>query len=479
MPPLNCGFELSGLGEEELAKATGESQTRVREWLNGEVPFPVGIKRAVETMRALGALGESTFYAKQSQSSLLKGGGNYKVPTRETIQSGIKAGFGSTGRGAARSMATAQRCLFEGAGFENEEFLKTQLITYIGNKRSLLPFIETGIRAAKTRLGKDRIDFLDLFSGSGVVARMARQHSRVLHCNDLELYSHVVNSCYQSNTEDVDQAALTNELRRVRREIEETIAPGFIAELYAPKDDYNIQAGERVFYTRRNATFLDTFCRVIATTPDELRPFVLAPLLSQASMYANTSGVFKGFYKNKDGVGQFGGTGKDALTRIKRNIEVQAPVFSNFSCEARLHNRDANELVSELEPIDVAYFDPPYNQHPYGSNYFMLNLLCDYRRPQEISSVSGIPTHWKRSPYNKRQHAEAALFDAVENVKAKFVLISYNSEGFVAHERFLSELVSLGEVSVMDTKYNTFRGCRNLSGRDIHVTEFLYLIDKR
>ena len=382
--------------------------------------------------------------------------------------------------GVKTLMATAaQKCLFDDLGIENEEFLKTQLITYIGNKRSLLPFIETGILEAKMKLGKERVDFLDLFSGSGVVARMARQHSRVLHCNDLELYSHVFNACYQANAEDVDQSVLAAELERVRREVQETFTSGFIAELYAPKNDDDIQRGERVFYTRRNAMFLDTFCSVLTTTPKELRPFVLAPVLSQASMYANTSGVFKGFYKNKDGVGQFGGTGRDALTRIKRNIEVQLPVFSNFSCDARLHNSDANALVHELDPVDVAYFDPPYNQHPYGSNYFMLNLLCDYKRPQEISSVSGIPIDWKRSPYNKRQHAEAALFDAVENVKAKFVLISYNSEGFVAHERFLSELVSLGEVSVMDTKYNTFRGCRNLSGRDIHVTEFLYLIDKR
>lgn len=376
-------------------------------------------------------------------------------------------------------MAAAQQSLFEGITVENEEFLKSQLITYIGNKRTLLPFIETGISEAKTKLGKERIDFLDLFSGSGVVSRMARKYSRVLHCNDLELYSHTFNSCYQVNAEAVDQTALEEELVRVRLQVQETFAPGFIAELYAPQDDDNIQRGERVFYTRRNATFLDTFCRVLATTPIELRPFVLAPVLAQASMYANTSGVFKGFYKNKNGVGQFGGTAQNALTRIKRDIEIQAPVFSNFSCEAHLHNADANALVRDLDSVDVAYFDPPYNQHPYGSNYFMLNLLCDYQRPHEISNVSGIPTDWNRSLYNKRQHAEATLFDAVENVKAKFVLISYNSEGFVAHDRFLSELVGLGEVSVMDTKYNTFRGCRNLSGRDIHVTENLYLIDKR
>ncbi len=376
-------------------------------------------------------------------------------------------------------MTVAQRCLFEEAVQENPDFLRSQLITYIGNKRSLLLFLDAGIRFAKAQLSKPRIDFLDLFSGSGVVARMARQHSQVLHCNDLELYSHIVNSCYQTNSKDVDHIALKIELMRIKQEIETNFSPGFIAELYAPQNDDCIQPGERVFYTRRNAIFLDTFCRVLSTVPQELKRFALAPILSQASMYTNTSGVFKGFYKNKAGVGEFGGTGKNALIRIKRDIEVASPVFSNFSCEVSLHNKDANALVKELEAVDVAYFDPPYNQHPYGSNYFMLNLLCNYQRPTEISGVSGIPSDWKRSLYNKAQQAKAALFDAVQNVKASFVLISYNSEGFVRHEDFLSELTRIGEVKVMDTKYNTFRGCRNLFGRELHVTEFLYLVDKR
>jgi len=362
---------------------------------------------------------------------------------------------------------------------EDEAFLRSQLITYIGNKRGLLPFIETGIVHAKQQLGKARIDFLDLFSGSGVVARLARQHADVLHCNDLERYSEVANCCHQANLADIDQPALTAELARVERAVADNLAPGFIAELYAPRDDQAIKRGERAFYTRRNAVFLDTFCQVLADTPLELQPFVLSPVLAQASMHANTSGVFKGFYKNNKGIGQFGGTGRNALARILRDIQVQAPVLSRFACQTQVHRRDANALVRELGPVDVAYFDPPYNQHPYGSNYFMLNLLCDYQRPQAISEVSGIPVDWNRSDYNKARLAEAALFDAVEQVDARFVLISYNSEGFISHERFVSELESVGRVSVMDTRYNTFRGSRNLAGRDIHVTEFLYLVDKR
>lgn len=205
----------------------------------------------------------------------------------------------------------------------------------------------------------------------------------------------------------------------------------------------------------------------------------MAPLIAKASVHANTSGVFKGFYKSKDGVGQFGGHGQHALSRITRNIEVCSPIFSNFSCAFSVYQEDANSFVKNVDTsFDIAYLDPPYNQHPYGSNYFMLNLLADYRRPTEISEVSGIPTDWNRSKYNKRPSAEDALFEVVSKCNAKFVLISYNSEGFITQECFLRRLAEIGKVTTLETTYNTFRGSRNLSNRSIHVTEFLYLVEK-
>ena len=36
------------------------------------------------------------------------------------------------------------------------------------------------------------------------------------------------------------------------------------------------------------------------------------------------------------------------------------------------------------------------------------------QRPSQVSRVSGIPTDWNRSDYNKARLAESALFDAVE-----------------------------------------------------------------
>ena len=57
-------------------------------------------------------------------------------------------------------------------------------------------------------------------------------------------------------------------------------------------------------------------------------------------------------------------------------------MLSEHSCPVTVYRQDANALAGTLPPLDLAYLDPPYNQHPYGSNYFMLNLLTDYRVPE-------------------------------------------------------------------------------------------------
>ena len=56
---------------------------------------------------------------------------------------------------------------------QDQAFLRDQLITYIGNKRSLLWFIEDGLKFAKDGLDKNKISFVYLFSGSGIVSRLA------------------------------------------------------------------------------------------------------------------------------------------------------------------------------------------------------------------------------------------------------------------------------------------------------------------
>jgi adenine-specific DNA-methyltransferase len=360
---------------------------------------------------------------------------------------------------------------------EDPEYLSSQLITYIGNKRALLGFIGGAVREVKRRLGRDKLDIADMFSGSGVVSRFFKQSARSLYVNDFEGYAETLSRCYLMDEPDVPR------LRQVYLELVKNAGgaarEGFIAEMYAPRDEGEILEGERCFFTPRNARYIDTMRQLIEELPKRLRHYFLAPLLTEASVKNNTSGVFKGFYKNtKTGLGQFGGDGRDALSRITRDIKLPFPVFSRFRCPTHIYREDANTLANRLPRVDMAYLDPPYNQHPYGSNYFMLNLINDYKKPAEVSSVSGIPTDWKRSAYNKPHTAFGALARLCEDIDARFLLVSFNSEGFISKDDMLSMLGNIGTTEIIERTYNTFRGSRNLRGRDIHVKEYLFLVEK-
>ncbi len=363
---------------------------------------------------------------------------------------------------------------------ESPDYLSRQLVTYIGNKRALLALIESAVQTVRERTGRERLRILDAFSGSGVVSRMFKQYSSELIANDIEDYAREINRCYLANRGAAPLAAIDEAVAEMNREVAaRTQPPGFIRELYAPRDEADIRPGERVFYTPENAYRLDAYRQLIERRPAELRPFLMGPLLSAASIHANTAGVFKGFYKDRaTGVGKFGGSGADALSRIKAPISLAPPILSRFECDCSVNQRDANELVADARDLDIAYFDPPYNQHPYGSNYFMLNLLVSYEAPTEVSRVSGIPTLWTRSDYNVRSKALPRLRQLVEAVDASFVVLSFNDDGYISPPELREALRSVGRVTEQTQLHATFRGCRNLSNRSAHVTEHVYLIEK-
>jgi adenine-specific DNA-methyltransferase len=363
---------------------------------------------------------------------------------------------------------------------ESPDYLTRQLVTYIGNKRALLTLIESAVRTVQDQTGREKLRILDAFSGSGVVSRMLKQYASELVVNDIEDYARVISECYLSNRGEVPTAALSATVTQLNREVEAHRPPsGFLQRLYAPKDVCNIGPDERVFYTPDNAYRLDAYRQLLEQQPTDIRGLLMGPLLSAASIHANTAGVFKGFYKDKEtGIGKFGGSGADALSRITAPITLQAPILSRFECDYLVRQEDANSLVREIRSFDVAYFDPPYNQHPYGSNYFMLNLLVNYAEPSAISRVSGIPTDWQRSDYNVKSKALPRLRDLVTAVDARFVILSFNDEGFVSPAEIREVLGEVGSVTEQRQPHATFRGCRNLHNRSFQVTEHVYLIQK-
>lgn len=363
---------------------------------------------------------------------------------------------------------------------ETPGYLEGDLLTYIGNKRALLPFLAKGIHLVCEALEKEKISCLDLFAGSGAVSRLLKGHASFLWANDLEYYASCVNACYLQDEDPALMEEARHRLPFLEKQIAQEPRAGFIAEMYAPRNDRAIGQQERVFYTRRNAIYLDTARQHLAHLPRPLQTLFLGPLLVDASIHANTGGVFKGFYKNHAGYGAFGGAGGHALSRIKADIHVRLPTLSRYRCPCRISQKDAQALAHVCdEPLDLVYLDPPYNQHPYGSNYFMLNLIAHYEKPEEVSPISGIPRNWTRSPFNKPKTAAPALFDIIDTLKARYFLISYNSEGFIGREEMERGLAARGTVHTLETRYNTFRASRNLKARSKHVTEYLFLLKKK
>jgi adenine-specific DNA-methyltransferase len=363
---------------------------------------------------------------------------------------------------------------------ESPEFLSHQLITYLGNKRALLGPIADAMDQICTRLGRDRLRILDGFSGSGIVSRYLKRFSAVLVTNDLEPYAEAISRCFLANRSAVDDTALREALEQIERSVDLSGGPpGFIERLYAPCDDDAIERDDRVFYTKENARKLDRYRSSIGKLPPALGDLLLGPLLSEASVHANTAGVFKGFYKNREtGIGAFGGSGRNALSRIRGAIVLRPPVLSRYECEVDVRHGDTNVLVADAGHFDVAYLDPPYNQHPYGSNYFMLNLVARYAEPGQVSPVAGIPVGWNRSRYNVRRLAADALEQLIGDLDATFVLLAYNDEGFVSPTEMRVLLRRFGAVCEVRTQYNAFRGSRNLANRERHVTEHLFMLDR-
>ena len=361
---------------------------------------------------------------------------------------------------------------------ENEKYLTSQLLTYLGNKRLLLPEIEKEVKEIQKTMGKSETVNVDLFSGSGCVARMLKQYSSRLIANDIEEYSSIINRAFLDNWTSDSLNQFSDEVQRLECRLQDPgFIKGIISTYYAPENTCNIKPGERAFYTQENAQMIDTVRHHIDTIKDaRISNMMLAMLLIEASIHTNTSGVFKGFYKDPaTGVGKFGGKGEHALSRIKGDIRITEPVVSNFKTESQVCQFDASEFFTKTNiEADITYIDPPYNQHPYGSNYFMLNVIASNCVSDDVSAISGIPSDWKRSNYNKRNKIKEEFIDLLSSVNSEYLIISYNNEGFLSYADLLQSIQHYGTViKERHMQYFAFKGSRNLNNRAKHTKEYL------
>lgn len=417
-------------------------------------------------------------------------------------------------------------------------FLTRGLIAYIGNKRSLLPFLGSVFaRCAEETGGDGPIGFADPFAGSGGVSRLARAMGFSVASNDRERYAALIGRCrvvldparleaafsdwggsaaafaaldaFARGERPEAAAAFLDAAPAVRRRALDAFAAAdaaapYIARHYAPRDTAAADwRGERLFYTAENGRFLDRAREAVellfpgdpldpgmAEGAADAKSAFLDAVLYQAATRVNTSGVFKACHRG------FGGHGSDALGRILSPMRLSPPDLVDGP-PARVGAEDAAAFCAKIRkeraPLggtDIVYLDPPYNQHQYGSNYHLLTTIARWDKPPVpderdesgfLLDRAGIRSDWKetRSDFCSRPRAAAAFRALLDAMDARFVLLSYNDGGILPLDELRAILEERGSVRVEAVPYVAYRGGKQSATRTERTSEFLFVLDGR
>ena len=353
------------------------------------------------------------------------------------------------------------------AARDTEEYVFSQLIPYIGNKRKLLDLIHQAIKLTNIEDGT----FVDLFSGSTVVSRFAKKLGFRVLSNDWEPYSEQI----------AMGTVVLNEIPKFEnfggsKEVFEILNNAIPVEDYVtkhlcPTDDQNLNhEKDRLFFMRKNGMKIDAMRELISKWNEEEKitemefSYLMASFMYSVSYVSNTSGLFKGFHRG------WGGSNGTAQYRICSDIILRPPLLFNNGKENISTREDAGILVKKLPGIlgdipDIIYLDPPYNQHPYGSNYHVLNSITLWDKPNFPEKItrgtkSAIRLDWRterKSAYNSRLKAVQEFKTLIEDISSKFILTSYSTEGNIPLEEMMKILGAKGSLNVVKREYVRYR----------------------
>lgn len=364
------------------------------------------------------------------------------------------------------------------------DYLTSQIITYMGNKRKLIPKIEDILNDLEEKEGR-KLHIGDGFAGSGIVSRLFKNRGASLHTNDISGYSETLNRAYLHNIGDDDLKKIIKYVNTANKHADKgtkKYAQKFISGNWAPL--HSITEEDRVYFTEENGKRIDILRNYIETIPDEYKSYLLASLLVECSIHNNTNGQFSAFYKNGN-IGQYGGKNNIDLRRITKPIELKPPIFSNTDCDVHIQKMDTNEWVHKLPQLDLVYYDPPYNKHPYNIFYFMLDIVNDWDKKIEIpDTYRGQPLSWKKSNYNSSVHAQKTLDDLIKHTKAKYVLLSYNSGGIIPIDSLNKLLRYYGKVKKIPVEHKTYNRLKGISEykrtqKKEAIKEYFWLLEKQ
>lgn len=392
-------------------------------------------------------------------------------------------------------------------------FLNKQLLTYLGNKRELKDWFINYLSNHKKSYA---YSFLDGFSGSGIISRCAKVIPNItdIYLNDWEYYSYIYNSCYLSNV-----PIQSNKYKNICYYIDKCNSnklinynyKHYIYGNYTPLDDKDIKIYDRCFFTSNNGIIIDNIRNYINKyVPIEYQKYCIGTLLYECSVKNNTCGYFNSFYKsnyngidnidkindiNNVHIGKYGGKNSNDLKRITADIELPIPVFSNCNKNIQVSCKDMNKFVENMLPVDITYYDPPYNKHPYGTFYFMLNEIAEYNLnkidqiPKHHESIRGQINDWKRSDFNSFSKAEFAFEKLIEQTKSNKIIVSYYNKGIIPIDKMKNIMEKYGSVEIHNFDHKPYhkligQGSKFISKietkkNNTKLNEFIFILNKK
>lgn len=296
------------------------------------------------------------------------------------------------------------------------------MIKYLGSKKRLVPvlgdlFQKSGAETA-----------LDLFTGTTRVAQEFKRRGGLVTAVDLSRYSKVFGDCWiATDSRSVDQKDLQNAVAYLNS-LEGKA--GYFTETFCIKSRFfQPHNGERVDVIRDalESEFKNS----------HLYPILLTALILAADRVDSTTGVQMAYVKKW-------------ADRSFKQMELKIPEL--LSGGGTAIQGDAVALAPKLRSFDLAYLDPPYNQHRYFSNYHIWETLVAWDAPEHYGvACKRIDNRddSTKSRFNERKNMPSAFKEVVKSLKSQVMVLSYNNESWVTDEELLEMCSSYESVRLL------------------------------
>ena len=280
---------------------------------------------------------------------------------------------------------------------------------------------------------------VDLFAGTTRVSQAFKERGIHVHANDLAAYTEQLGRCYvEADADAVDHArieALLEHLAQLPG------VDGYVTETFSRRARY---------FQEHNARRIDAIRAEIdrVANDDVDRAILLTSLLEAADRVDSTTGVQMAYLKQW-------------AKRSYNDLELRMPQL--LAGSGTVTRRDANELARELERVDLAYLDPPYNQHSYRGNYHVWETIARGDEPEAYGVAQkriDCRDPQTKSDYNSRPRAFDALADLLGALDARWVLLSFSDEGHIGVEELRGLLAGLGEWAELQVAHDRYVGAR-------------------